>query len=365
MIPILLIAVLFSAAESPAAPVVERDITVAASPLQVYNAFAVDWQVRQCNGAAVVTADARPGGGWRWTFSPDSLEEGVFESAERAVRLVFTHIIRGEDTRVTLEIIPAADSTRLHLSIVLPDAGETAEILRQSAENFWSRMIPRLADYLNRFPGGYLVKPFDAGPHPAVLVLHDRFGLNRTVRALCDSLAKAGYTVLAADMFRGEVTADQTQAARFVELVKSEDALNAARRALACLQQDTTVQANRIAVWSLDFGTTAALNLAAQEPRLRGVVVWQGGILPEPDTLRRVAAPVLAIFADADVNRPRVEITVFSQKMAQAGVRNEIAILMGNRDFSDPAYGSAYSASVTDESWRRTLRFLDRQLRVR
>ena len=166
-------------------------------------------------------------------------------------------------------------------------------------------------------------------------------------------------------MFRGEVTADLSQAARYVELVKPDDALRAARRALACLQEDTTVQLNRIAVWGLDFGATAALNLAANEPKLRGAIVWQGGTSPEQETLRRIAAPLLAIFADTDVNRLRAEITMFSQQLAQAGVRNEMVILSGNRDFSDPAYGAGYSAGLTDESWRRTLRFLDLQLRVR
>lgn len=365
MIPILLIALLLSVTTSPAAPAVEREITVAASPLQVYNAFAVDWQVRQWSGATAVTTEARPGGVWRWTFSPDGLDEGVFESTERAAQLVFTHIIRGEDTRVTLDILPAADSTHLHFTMAIPDAGETTDVLRQSVENFWSRMIPRLADYLNRFPGGYLAPPFDKGPHPAVLVLHDRFGVNRTVRAFCDSLAKAGYLAVAPDMFRGEVTADLTQAARYMELVKPDDALNAARRALAWLQKDTTVPSNRIAVWGLDFGATAALNLAANEPKLRGAIVWQGGTSPEQETLRRMAAPLLAIFADTDVNRPRPEITMFSQQMAQAGVRNEMVILPGDRDFSDSAYGVGYSAVLTDESWRRTLRFLDLQLRVR
>jgi hypothetical protein len=52
---------------------------------------------------------------------------------------------------------------------------------------------------------------------------------------------------MAADMFRGEVTADLGQAERFVQLVKAEEAQNAARRAYLCLHNDGAVDSGRAA----------------------------------------------------------------------------------------------------------------------
>ncbi|MCX6601189.1 MAG: dienelactone hydrolase family protein [bacterium] len=365
MVFLTLIASLLLAATSWAAPVFERELVVPASPLQVYNALTVDWQVRQWSGAAAVASEARPGGVWRWTYSPERLHEGVFEVAERGAALTYTHILTGVETRVTIEISAAGDSARVHLRHEVSERSARAAELRGMVEQFWAEALPRLTAYWSCMPGGYIARPAGVGPHPAVLLLHDRFGVNRTMRAFCDSLAASGYVAMAADMFRGEVTGDMGQAERYVQLVKAEEAQNAARRAFLCLHNDSMVDSNRMAVWGVGFGTAAALRLAAQEPYLRGVVVWQGTDVPEAETLRRVAAPVFALFADTDNSRPREEITAFSQQLVQAGVRVETVVLAGNREFSDTAYGVGYTASAVGEGWPRTRLFLDKQLRPR
>jgi carboxymethylenebutenolidase len=365
MIFLTVIASLLWAAASWAAPALERELTTPASPLQVYNALTVDWQVRQWSGAAVVASEARPGGVWRWTFSSGKLQEGAFEVAERGAALTYTHILAGVETRVKIEISAEGDSARVHITHDLPEKSAQAAELRAIVEQFWAEALPRLTAYLSCMPGGYTARPAGAGPFPAVLLLHDRFGVNRTVRAFCDSLAVSGYVAMAADMFRGEVTADLSQAERFVQLVKAEEAQQAARRAFLCLHNDGAVDSNRIAAWGLGFGATTALQLAAEEPYLRGVMLWQGATLPEAEALRRVAAPVFALFADTDNSRPREEITAFSQQLAQAGVRVETVILAGNREFSDTAYGEGYTASAVGEGWSRTRLFLDKQLRPR
>jgi carboxymethylenebutenolidase len=365
MTRIVLMASLLLAATSWAAPAFERDLTVPASPLQVYNTLIVDWQVRQWSGAEAVLSDARPGGVWRWTYSAERLEKGVFESTERAARLEYMQILKGENTHVRVEITPVQDSTRVHIIHDVPEESTQAAELGSMVEQFWADALPRLTAYLACTPGGYVARSAGTGLHPAVLLLHDRFGVNRTVRALCDSLAAAGYFAAAADMFRGEVTADLAQADRFAQLVKAENAQNSVRQTYRCLLHDSAVDTNHIAVWGLGFGTAAALKLAAEQPRLGCAVVWQGVSLPDLETLRRVAAPVFALFGDTDVTHPRAEIAAFSQQLTQAGVRVELVVLAGNREFSDPAYGIGYTASVVKEGWARTLLFLDKQLRLR
>lgn len=364
MIRAILLAALFVIHLPLSAEPVEHSILVSASPLQIYNALTVDWQIRQWSGATAVTADARPGGVWRWTFSGDSVEEGIYESVERGYRLTYTHFFQGEAVAVNMEMIPERDSTRLWIEhTTTHDYPKDTELARV-ADAFWERIRTPLSDYLSCTPSGYTARPAGKGPHPAVLILHDRFGVNRSIRAWCDSLAAAGYVACAVDMFRGEFTADLTQAGRFVELVNPDEALLSAQRGLECMLRDSSVRSNRTAVWSIGFGTKAAMRLAAAQPKIRGVVVWQSGELPEHEALRRMAAPVFGVFADADVKHPRAEINAFSQQLVQAGIRADAVVLFGGREFSDPAYGTGYSATAVSEAWGRTLRFLDRQLRL-
>ncbi|MCU1434171.1 MAG: carboxymethylenebutenolidase [Pseudarthrobacter sp.] len=49
--------------------------------------------------------------------------------------------------------------------------------------------------------GGYLATPAGTGPFPAVLMIHEAFGLNQLIRGHADRLARAGYLTLAVDLF--------------------------------------------------------------------------------------------------------------------------------------------------------------------
>jgi carboxymethylenebutenolidase len=48
---------------------------------------------------------------------------------------------------------------------------------------------------------GYLAEPSGTGPFPAVLMIHEAFGLNDIARRQADRLAAAGYLTLAVDLF--------------------------------------------------------------------------------------------------------------------------------------------------------------------
>lgn len=49
---------------------------------------------------------------------------------------------------------------------------------------------------------GYLAKPQGTGPWPAVVVLHEIFGLNDDIRRITDRFASHGYVAFAPDLFQ-------------------------------------------------------------------------------------------------------------------------------------------------------------------
>jgi dienelactone hydrolase len=51
--------------------------------------------------------------------------------------------------------------------------------------------------------GGYLALPEGAGPHPAVVVIHEAFGLTDNIREIARRFADHGYAALAVDLFSG------------------------------------------------------------------------------------------------------------------------------------------------------------------
>src|SRR5690349_11035405 len=69
-------------------------------------------------------------------------------------------------------------------------------------------------------PDGYLAMPA-AGKGKPVLVLHAWWGLNDTIKAFCDRLAKEGFVAFALDMYHGKLTDKIEEAEKLVRTVDS------------------------------------------------------------------------------------------------------------------------------------------------
>ena len=59
---------------------------------------------------------------------------------------------------------------------------------------------------------GYLALPEGEGTFPAVLMVHEWWGLNEEITHMADRLAEEGYIVLAMDTYRGQVTSQVPRA---------------------------------------------------------------------------------------------------------------------------------------------------------
>jgi carboxymethylenebutenolidase len=360
---IVILIVLIGTMAGQAAEPFTQTVSVAAWPLQVYNALSTDWQFRQWSGAVGATADGRVGGPWRLTYPDGRIEEGLFEITDWPRQLGYSLMIDGTATHVTVAMNRAADSTTVTIHHSWTDSAGVPMGLADSVASYWASHLPLLTAYLNGNPGGYTAVPRGDGPFPAVLILHDRFGLNRIARMRCDSLASLGYLAVAADMFRGEVTGDMAQATRFMTAVNDSESVVAARRAMVYLKNQPKVIKNKWAAWGLGYGGTIALTLATEEPKLKGVALWRSAGRPDDKLLTRIACPVLAIFGDYNLDKPRTEITAFDQALIQHGVRCETVVLSAITDFGDPAYGVGYSEVATNTALEKTLTFFDLNLR--
>ena len=85
---------------------------------------------------------------------------------------------------------------------------------------------------------GFLARPHDEQPRPAVVVIHEWWGLNDHIKDVTQRFAKEGYVALAPDLYSRvghKVTKDPDEAAKLMERLQSQHALkdlNAATRYL-------------------------------------------------------------------------------------------------------------------------------------
>jgi carboxymethylenebutenolidase len=342
---------------------IEHTLTVTCAPLQAYNALAIGWQIQQWSYALSAHSEAHPGGLRTVAYDTSDVEQGVFLETDPGLLLSFTYMLDGAETKARITFQQVDSGTVISLTQTDFGTDDSSEVRKEKMLHYWKEKFALLTDYLNHIPGGYVARPVGAAPFPGVLLLHDRYGLNRTTRSLADSLARNGYLVIAVDMFKGEVTGDSTQAQGYLDLAKDEESIASVLNGFESLRNREDVLPKRIAVWGMGYGGSIATWLATMENKLRGCVNWYGRGLPEPEMLGRIACPVLSFFGDRDATMPAAAIENYNRALIQAGVQAKTIPVRGGQGFADPASAENYNAATVLDSWHQTLMFLDKQLR--
>jgi carboxymethylenebutenolidase len=220
---------------------------------------------------------------------------------------------------------------------------------------------------------GYLVSPLiDNGSNatsqllPAVVMIHEWWGLNKNIKDMANELAKQGYVVLAADMYGGQVATTPDQAMQLVGSVRENPSeaianLQAAVRYLGSLEN---VNSSRIASlgWCFGGGQSLQLALNSEENPLAATVLYYGNPVIDEQELSKIKWPVLGIFGDQDDSIPVENVTKFEQALNSTGIPNEIYIYEGvGHAFANPS-GDNYAPEQTADAWNKTLAFLKKHV---
>ncbi len=211
---------------------------------------------------------------------------------------------------------------------------------------------------------GYLATPDGTGPFPAVLMIHEWWGLNRDTARLADALAAEGYVVLAPDTFRGSVATTAQEAIAQLQATPQEQIAADVDAALAYLRGLGSVDAERVASMGFCFGGTQSMFLGTRARGLAAVVTFYGsGPIQSPDALGRMAdnAPVLGIFGREESNISVSEVNGFEAALNAAGVENTITIYdgVGHAFVKSTTYDQGGAAT---DAWNQLLAFLASEL---
>ena len=206
-------------------------------------------------------------------------------------------------------------------------------------------------------------------PLPGVLLIHEFTGLNRTTLDHGVRLARAGYAVLACDMYGpARRPTDTAQASRISHLFRDDRMLMRlrTRHCLDVLARQPETDEERLAALGMSFGGCAALELARSGAHIRGAVSMYGYLnTSHPGRAGKMNARILALHGDQDKVVGLTEIPAFEAEMAAAGADWKLVRYasaghgFANPTLSpDPATGSAYCPVTADKAWSETLKFL-------
>lgn len=214
---------------------------------------------------------------------------------------------------------------------------------------------------------GYLVYPVSStdsqGKLPAVVMIHEWWGLNQNIKDMANLLAKQGFVVLAADLYHGNVTDNPQVAMDLVQIARNDQNSSVAnlQAAVKYLSLAPNVDSTKIASlgWCFGGGQSLQLALNSQEHPLAATILYYGTpLVTDKESLAKIKWPVLGIFGDNDQAIPLPEINQFRSSLNQSGITNEIEIYKGvGHAFANPS-GDNYAPKETADAWEKTLSFL-------
>ena len=211
---------------------------------------------------------------------------------------------------------------------------------------------------------GHFAFPADMiEPLPAVIMIHEWWGLNDNIRSMAERLAAEGYIVLAVDLFAGE-TADSPEAARLLMLRAVENPASASsniQQAYAFVNETAGAPAVGSLGWC--FGGGWSLNTAMMFPEdLDATVIYYGQVTDDEERLRPIASPILGFFGDQDRGIKVESVNRFEAALERLRKDYEIHIYEGaDHAFANPT-GNNYNADYANDAWDKTLEFLKRNL---
>jgi carboxymethylenebutenolidase len=199
-------------------------------------------------------------------------------------------------------------------------------------------------------------------PMPAVIMIHEWWGLNEHIKNQADILAKEGYVVLAVDLYRGEVAADSNRAMELTSSVRnnSASAIDNLQSAVNYVKSLEMVDGSRIASLGWCFGGDWSLQLAlnSSENPLAATIVYYGRPVTDTASLSSISWPILGIFGDQDQAIPVESVKQFTSALNASGVTNEIYLYEGvGHAFANPS-GDNYAPKETADAWQKTIGFL-------
>ena len=211
---------------------------------------------------------------------------------------------------------------------------------------------------------GYCVAPADMfEPLPAIIMIHEWWGLNDNIRATADRLAAEGYIVLAVDLFGGKVAANPAEARQFMlSVVEDPESANANIRS-AYEFVSNTAGAPRVGSIGWCFGGAWSLNAALLFPdAMAATVIYYGQVTDDEEKLRPVNSPILGLFGAEDKGIRVGAVRNFEGALSRLRKDYEIHVYPNvGHAFANPT-GRNYDELAATDAWRRTLDFLDRHL---
>ena len=207
----------------------------------------------------------------------------------------------------------------------------------------------------------FLAKPEGAGPFPGVIVIHEIFGLNDNIREIAGQFAKQGYTALGVDLF-----SNRNRMICMMQIVHGmlirplhNSMLDDLKSAIAVLQKQPNVDANRIGAVGFCMGGAYALQLAITDKGMKAASVFYGAN-PKPLEAVAEACPIIGSYPDKDFTTKAAQELEVS--LTKYNVSHDIKIYDNTQHSFYNRQRTPFEVDASKDAWQRMLSFFEKHL---
>ncbi len=229
--------------------------------------------------------------------------------------------------------------------------------------------------------GGYLALPDGDGPHPAVLVFMEIFGVNDHIRDVTRRVAKEGYVALAPDYFHRtgpgiQLAYDEAGMAAGMEQLNqlvADQMISDAKDAIDFLRKRDDVVADRIGAMGFCIGghmtylTACETDIAAAAAYYGGAIAAEegpGGAVPTVSRTPKISGRIECYFGGQDALIPQHRVETIRNALEEAGIAHDVHV------YEDADHGfhcdqrATYHEASAKDAWQRTFELFAKTLRA-
>jgi carboxymethylenebutenolidase len=221
----------------------------------------------------------------------------------------------------------------------------------------------------------YVCRPAGAGPHPAVIVVMEAFGLNAHIKDVSERIAREGYVAIAPDLFYrfGSPIVPYEDVPRAIAYIQRfDDAALMAELGVVIqhLKGLHEVRSDRIGIVGFCVGGRIAFLTACRHPAAIKVAVsfYGGGIAADTPTAPinladRIQCPVLCFFGEADKMIPMDQVRRLDETLKRLKKTAEVKVYKGagHGFFCDDR--ASYDAGSAQSAWEMVRSWLAKYLK--
>ena len=207
---------------------------------------------------------------------------------------------------------------------------------------------------------GYLSRPSNETPRPAIIIIHEWWGLSPHMKDVADRYAALGYVALAPDLFGGVITTKREEAMKLSASVSPQESAEKIGSAQEYLKRSDFVKADRIGILGFCFGGMHEFHFVCGAEGIAAAAIYYPSRVPSEDLLARIRASLLIVYGDQDASIKSAYKLEASLKRLQKEAKLLVYPGAGHAFFNDTWQN--YKQDAAKDAWEETTAFFAKYL---